>query len=83
MSLVGERMSKSSEATSEHSMPTRMESSDEDSHSSGHEYTFDKPSISERESSTDSPSKEEEETNPLGQISRKIILPSTWSVNVF
>ena len=76
-------MSESSEATSEHSMPTCMESGDEDSHSSGCEYTFDKLSISERESSMDSPLEEEEETNPLGQISRKIILPSIWSVNVF
>ena len=81
-SLVGKRMSESSEATSEHFVSARMESSDEESHSSRREYTSDEPSIFERESSIDSPL-EEEETNPSGQISRKIILLSVWSINIF
>ena len=38
-------MSESSEVTSEHSVSTHMESGDEESHSSGHEYTSDEPSI--------------------------------------
>ena len=62
MSLVDKRMSESSEVTSEHSVFVRMESGDEESHSSGREYTSDEPSIFKRESSTDSPL-EEEETN--------------------
>ena len=60
-----------------HSVSIRMESGDEESHSLGREYTSDEQSISERESSADSPLEEEEE------ISKKIILPSIWSVNVF
>ena len=55
-------MSESSEATSEHSLSARMESVDEESHSTGCEYTSDELSIFKRESSTDSPL-EEEETN--------------------
>ena len=55
-------MSESSEVTSEHSVSARMESGDEESHSSGREYTSNESSIFKRESSTDSPL-EEEETN--------------------
>ena len=76
-------MLESDEATSEHYVFARMESGDEESHSSGREYTFDEPSIFERESLTYSPLEEEEESNLLGQISRKIILPSMWWVNIF
>ena len=76
-------MSESSEATSEHSVSARMESGDKESHSSGCKYTSDEPSIFERETSTDSPLEEKEETNPSGKFNRKIILPSIWSVNIF
>ena len=63
-------MSECSEATSEHSVSTRMESGDEESHSSGHEYTSDDLSIFKRESSIDSPL-EEEETNRRGKLAEK------------
>ena len=65
-------MSESSEATSEHYVSARMEFGDEESHSSGHEYTFDEPSIFKRESSTDSPlEEEEEETNRRDKSTKK------------
>ena len=76
-------MSESSEATSEHFVSSHMESGDKESHSLGRKYTSDESSIFERESSTDSPLEKKEETNPSGQISKKIILPSIWSVNIF
>ena len=53
--------------TSEHSVFARMESGDKESHSSGREYTSDEPSIFKRESSTDSPLKEEETNHGTNQ----------------
>lgn len=77
-------MSESSKVTSEHFVSAYMESDDEESCLSGREYTFDELSIYERESSADSHLEEEkEESNPSGQISRRIILPRIWSINVF
>ena len=67
-------MSESSEATSKHYVSARMEFGDEESHSSGHEYTFDESSIFKRESSTDSPleeEEEEEETNRRDKSTKK------------
>ena len=63
-------MSESSEATSEHFVSTRMESGDEESHSSGREYKSNELSIFKRESSIDSPLKEEE-TNRRDKLAEK------------
>ena len=62
-------MSESSEVTSEHSVSTHMESGDEESHSSGREYTSNELSIFKRESSIDSPL--EEETNCQDKLAEK------------
>lgn len=51
-------------------------------YSSRHEYVSDELSVSEREPSVDF-HLEEDETNSLGQTSRKIILSDIWSVNDF
>lgn len=73
----------SSEATSECLGSVCMASGDEESHSSGREYTFDESFGFKRESSASSPFEEEVETCLPGQVCRKIMLPSIWSVNVF
>ena len=73
--LVGERISRNSETTSERLMSVRMVSGDEEAHSSRCEYKPDEPSSSEKESLASSPSEEEVETRPFGQIYLKIILP--------
>ena len=52
-----------------------MVSGDEEAHSSRCEYKSDESSSSEKESLAGSPSEEEVETRPLGQIYLKIILP--------
>lgn len=63
-------MSRSSEATSEHSL-------------SRYEYVLDDLFGSERESSANSPSKEEEEASVSGCGHRKAMLPRIWLVNDF
>ena len=56
-------------------MSVHMVSGDEKAHSSRCEYKSDELSSSEKESLAGSPSKEEVETRPLGQIYLKSILP--------
>lgn len=75
-------MLENSGVTSEHFMFARMELSDKDFYSSGREYVFDEPFVFEREPSVHFPLKEDE-TNSLGQSSKKIILFDIWSVNDF
>lgn len=70
LSLVGEGMSRSSEATSEHSL-------------SRYEYVLDDLFGSERESSANSPSEEEEEASVSGCGHRKVVLPRIQLVNDF
>lgn len=61
----------SSEATSECLGSVCMASGDEESHSSGREYTFDESFSFKRESSASSPFEEEVETCLPGQVCRK------------
>ena len=75
-------MSKNSRAASECFVFARMELGNEESYFSGREYVSDKLFISEREPLANSPMKEDE-INPSGQSSRKIIFPDIWSVNDF
>ena len=75
-------MSKNSRAASECFVFACMELGNEESYFSRREYVSDKLFISEREPLADSPMKEDE-INPSGQSSRKIIFPDIWSVNDF
>lgn len=76
-------MSGSNEATSACSSSVHMELGGEESHSSRCEYTSDESFGFERESSASSPSEEEVETHPPGQVCKTIIPPSIWLVIVF